>query len=173
MSFTQKFTVFALALIALLVMPIAARAGGFVCVSVDDDTRIDVYLTAIDPNGPAPTASKLVVTDPNRTPRYRHVATFDEADGVLQTSGTQIHALVDLTKAGTSRAGERIGGTKLGLLTGLVLDIDVSYQEPIEEGVRYAAEVTYLKKSGQELHQDFDCNLFKGTSPDKVQVVPQ
>jgi hypothetical protein len=165
-------SVSALLLAAFLALPATAKADGFVCISVDDDTRIDVYLTEIDTQGPAPTASKLVVSDPNRTPRYRHIATFDVADGQLQTTGTQIHALVDLSKPGTARGGERIGGTKLGLLTGLVLDIDISYQEPIKEGVRYSAEVVYLKKSGQELSQDFDCNLFKGTSPDKVQVIP-
>ncbi|MES2963676.1 MAG: hypothetical protein V4760_07275 [Bdellovibrionota bacterium] len=172
MSFNMFRTVSALILAAFLGLPAIAKADGFVCISVDDDTRIDVYLTKFDTDGPAPTASKLVVSDPNRTPRYRHIATFDVADGVLQSTGTQVHATVDLTKPGTARAGERIGGTKLGLLIGLVLDIDVSYQEPIKEGVRYSAEVTYLKKSGQELTQDFDCILFKGTSPDKVQVIP-
>lgn len=166
-------TVSALILAAFLTVPVSALADGFVCVSVDEDTRIDVYLTELDPEGPAPSASKVVVSDPNRTPRHRHIATFTVEDGLLQTSGTQIHAIVDASKPGTSRGGERIGGTRLGLLSGLVLDIDVSYQEPIEEGVRYAAEVTYLKKNGEQLNQDFDCNLFKGTSPDKVQVIPQ
>ncbi len=157
---------------AFLLAPMAAHADGFVCLSVDEATRIDVYLSGLDTQSPEPRATKLVVSDPNRTPRYRHIATFEAEEGVLETSGTQIHGIVDLLKKGTSRAGERIGGTKLGLLAGILLDIDVTYQEPIEVGVRYSAEVAYVKHSGQELRQDFDCTLFKGTSPDKVQVLP-
>jgi len=176
MNFIIRFgsirAVSTLLLTAFLGLPSLAHAAGFVCIDVDQDTRIDVYLSSLDPQGPAPVATKLVLLDPSRSAKRQNIATFDVNDGLLQTSGSQVRAVVDLTKPGTSRGGERVGGTRLNQLEALVLNIDVSYEEPINEGARYSAEVTYVKKNGQELHQDFDCNLFPGTTPDKVQVVP-
>ena len=160
-------------LAALMFSAKAAHADGLVCVSVDEDTRIDVYLAPASPTDHATKiVSRLEISDPNRTPAHRLIATFDVADGVLATNGGDVLATVDLSKAGSSRAGQRVGGTRLGSLKSILLDIDISYEEPIDQGTRYAAEVTYAKKNGEKLHQDFDCSYFPNQSPNTVSIKP-
>ncbi|MES2856957.1 MAG: hypothetical protein V4692_13905 [Bdellovibrionota bacterium] len=145
-----------------------AWASGFICMSVDEDTQIRVEFTPIHPDGSnrEPRIKEMTVSDPNVTLPYQHIATFFAADGVLTNDGGLIEGVVDLRFPGTSRRGERIGGTKLGALKTITLDIDFSYTEPSNDGSHYAAQATYLKRNGESLNQDFDCVLFMDSEGD-------
>lgn len=135
----------------------SAQAAGFSCMSVDRNERMDLFFDSLEAGAPA---TELVVMNPNVSKRRRHVATFSAADGLLKTDGRAVEALVDTSFPESSRKGERIGGTTLGALALVRLDIDA--QEQLLAGHAFAAQATYVKKSGQELTQDFDCLVFEG-----------
>jgi hypothetical protein len=158
----------AAALVATFASLATASASGFNCVSVDEDTKITVTFTPIHPDGShrEPRVKDMTVSDPNLTKPFQHIATFYATDGLLTNDGGNIEAVVDLRYPGSSRAGERVGGTKLGALKTITLDIDFTYTEPHNDGSHYAAVTTYLKRNGETLTQDFDCVLFMDTVAD-------
>lgn len=149
-----------------------AWGSGFDCTSVDEDLQIRVVFTPIHPDGShrEPRVKEMTVLDPNLTAPFQHVATFLAADGLLTNEGGNIEAVVDLRFPGSARAGERIGGTKLGSLKTVTLDIDFSYTEPSNDGAHYAAQAVYLKRNGESLEQDFDCVLFMDSELDRELV---
>ncbi|HVK60759.1 MAG TPA: hypothetical protein VM432_04375 [Bdellovibrionales bacterium] len=157
-----------LLLASIVSMAPNAFASGFNCTSVDQDTMIEVVFTPIHPDGShrEPRVKQMTVSDPNVTEPFRHIATFLASDGLLTNEGGSIEAIVDLRFPGSSRKGERLGGTKLGALKTITLNIDFTYTEPTSNGAHYAAEATYVKRNGEEFQQDFDCVLFMDSTLD-------
>lgn len=150
------------ALLVVLLFTSMAKAEGFICHSVDQDARIDVYFDPADPAaGRGPRARSLVISDPMVSAKRSLVAQFDAADGVLVNEGSVVTAYVDLTNPKSSRRGEKIGGTVLGALKSILIDIDYSYQESVQDGTRFSAMVVYTKVNGDELVQDFDCVRYR------------
>jgi hypothetical protein len=135
-----------------------AHAEVFSCQSVDQDTRIEVYFDApIANDDRGPRARAVVASDPTVSPRRSLIARFDAVDGLVNNSGSVVVAYVDLNNPKSSHKGERIGGTRLGSLRSILIDIDHSYQEAVVDGARLSASVVYTKTTGEELQQDFDC----------------
>lgn len=166
---TQKFGAFVLSvfLTGVISAPLSAYASGFLCVSVDQDTQIEVYFSSASSELEEPPVERMEIKDLMVSPRHQLIAKFHAADGVLSKSGNTIVAHVDLSLPDSSRRGERVGGTVLGALRSIQMEIDFSYQEPVQDGTRFAALVTYLKRNGEELAQDFDCNRY--SDPKKMQ----
>lgn len=142
---------------AMLASPAFAGTTTFSCTSVDQDTQIDVTFETHEETE-ASSVHRMVLLDPNVRQERQHIATFYAADGVLKAAGSTIVATVDLTKPESSRAGERVGGTRLGALDSIVLEIDFSYTENLNHERKFSGLVTYRKKNGDELMQDFDCS---------------
>lgn len=135
----------------------SALASGFSCMSVDRNERMDLFFDSLEEGSQA---TELVILNPNVSRRRQHIATFSAADGLLKTQGRSVEAMVDTSFPESSRKGERIGGTTLGSLASVKLEIDA--QEQLLAGKAFAAQATYLKTSGQVLTQDFDCIVFDG-----------
>lgn len=158
-------TTFAMILLAAFAVPSLARAEGFTCTSVDQDTKINVYFEpGTGHNESGPRASKMIISDPTVKPKNQFVAAFKAVDGLLNNSESVIVAYVDLSNPLSSRRGERVGGTTLGSLHSIILDIDYSYQEPVKFGTQLAGQVIFLKNNGEELTQDFDCIRYDDVS---------
>lgn len=148
--------------LAVLLLPTLSQASGFVCASVDQDTKIIVHFDANPaPDDSGPRALKMIMLDPTVSVRNQLIAQFSSADGLLNNSRGVIVAYVDLNHPDSSRRGERVGGTVLGALSSIILEIDYAYEEPLAEGEQFSGQVVYLKRNGKELTQDFDCTHFK------------
>lgn len=144
-------------------------ASGFTCLSVDRDTRINIMTD--HPNA-GQIAQSLIVIDPSASTAKQVIATFAINDGLLQTTATEFSTLftahVDTSFPGSSRAGRKVGGTNLGSLESISLEVQtVTERRPtplFDDGSMFAAQAIYKKKNGQELKQDFDCLLFLSES---------
>lgn len=155
---TGALTLFASVLLVSLTAT-TAQASGFSCMSVDRTERMDLFFDSLEDGSQA---TRLMILNPNVSKRRQHVATFNAADGLLKTEGRSVEAVVDTSFPESSRKGERLGGTTLGALSMVRLEIDA--QEHLFAGKTFAAQATYLKLSGEVLTQDFDCLAFDGLS---------
>ena len=160
---------FVAAFLILFLTGAPAFASGFTCLSVDRDTRINIMTD--HPNA-GQIAQSLVVIDPSATAAKQVIATFAIDDGLLKTTATEFGTLftahVDTSFPGSSRAGRKVGGTNLGSLDSISLEVEtVTERRPtplFDDGSMFAAQAIYKKKNGQELKQDFDCLLFLAES---------
>jgi hypothetical protein len=131
----------------------------FVCTSVDEDTQIIVTYSQSSDQAMGPRAVEMSVLNPSISEPNRLTARFQQQTGLLNNSGSVVVGYVDLSSADSARRGRKIGGTVLGALHSIVLDIDISYAQQSLNGTnnRYAAQAVYLKTNGQKLTQDFEC----------------
>lgn len=142
------------------------------CVSVDGDTELDILFQIEEDRY---RSVWMVASDPTVAPENSEIARFEAAEGLLSNSDTLVVAHVDLRNPKTGRKGERIGGTVLGALKLIMLDLDVDLFElnasaaaagtasagtPVETlGVpaKFSAQATYFKRNGDQHVQDLDC----------------
>jgi len=143
------------------------------CVSVDGDTEIDILFQIEEDRY---RGVWMVASDPTVTPENSEIARFEAADGLLSNSDTLVVAHVDLRNPKTGRKGERIGGTVLGALKLIMLDLDVDLFELNASAVaaggaasagtsveasgvpaKFSAQATYFKRNGDQHVQDLDC----------------
>lgn len=143
--------------LALLAGPLESRGEGFLCLSVDQNTRIEIYFSPESESASYSAIDKMVLKDPLVSPKRQLIAKFSAQDGLLEFDGNVITAYVDIQHPDSSRRGERIGGTVLGALARIEIEIDFSYAEPVQDGTRLSAQATYIKKNHEHLIQDFDC----------------
>jgi hypothetical protein len=149
----------------------AAQAHGFVCTSLEQNTQIEIHLTGTgaltrdsQDYRPALRAKLMIVKDITLNPKRQLVAKFSSKDGLLRTKESSFIGRIDPKHPDTSNAGKRIGGTRLGLLETITVEIDYSFQEKVSQGVRLAGQVTYSKTNGDELAEDFECVYFSDAS---------
>ena len=142
------------------------------CVSVDGDTELDILFQIEEDRY---RSVWMVASDPTVAPENSEIARFEAAEGLLSNSDTLVVAHVDPRNPKTGRKGERIGGTVLGALKLIMLDLDVDLFElnasaaaagaasagtPVETlGVpaKFSAQATYFKRNGDQHVQDLDC----------------
>ncbi len=159
-----------LALFAFALMTMTgfrAQALGYACLSVDQDTRIDVVMNEVNVSAPA---QRMIILDPTLSEEKQLTANFKLEEGFLSSEdfevGHRFTAKVDPATFGSSRGGRHIGGTVLRALDTVVFEIQtVTQKQPLQtlaEGSMYAAQAMYIKKNGENLTQDFDCRLFLG-----------
>ena len=146
----------------LLISSSQAFAAGYTCLSVDGDTQVIVYFVPETATPVAPVAKQVVFIDPTLSKKTQVSALFESAKGVLKTQAAQggvvYHSVVDSAQ----RPGKHLGGTRVGFLSQVAISVQIAAENirTLTEGRIYSAEVTYTKKSGQALAQDFDCTLF-------------
>lgn len=132
-----------------------------VCQGLDGDV---VFQILVDKSKPVPRALAMRVVDPTVSPAYEEIALFDAADNQLGSEADEflrVTGIVDLKNPRTGRKGERIGGTVLGALRSVAVDLEINFTEIPNPRRRHAGIVTYLKKNGEELTQDLDCRRQK------------
>jgi hypothetical protein len=151
--------------VAILATVIAssALAAGYSCLSVDRDTRVDIFMDAPGSGR----AEKIVFMDPTLTPRSQVIVEFSSADAQINSeplsSGVRF---VSTFSEDLDHPGKRLAGTKIGLLSAVSIEIQTATAHKkfqcLSEGSVYASDVSYLKKDGEILKQEFDCTLFLG-----------
>ncbi len=167
-SFGSKVFVGTLVASLIQLSPAFAHAEGIICQSVDQDLRIEVVFSSIDETSTKTIrsveteahqlkAQLMTIVDPTVSPRRQLIAKFSARDGQLTNTQGLILATVDLSHPDSNRRGERIGGTVLGSLASIMLEIDFRRRERAVYGTRFSGHVTYTKRNGEELSQDFDC----------------
>lgn len=137
----------------------APQSEGVTCLGLDGDVKFEILVDRTYPR--LPVALAMRISDPNVSAEREEIAFFDRADGLLVTDGLQFTGLVSDAHPLTSRRGERVGGTVLGALQKVSVELDIDFTESISPRKRHAATVTYIKKIGEELVQDLDCRRHK------------
>jgi hypothetical protein len=129
------------------------------CLGIDGDVKFEVQVDRTKPSFPIALAMR--VSDPNVSEERQEIAFFDAQDGMLSTNGNEFVGHVSDFHPLTSRRGERIGGTVLGALKQVALEVEIDFTQEPGPRKRHAAMATYLKKNGEELVQDLDCRRQK------------
>lgn len=144
---------------ALVMTGSIASADGFVCQTEDSDLRpvsVKIY-NHVQPSQGTRVSSVMVVSDPQIQAGNKTVAVFTSENGTLQSSGAKYTGKVDLRFVESRSKGELIGGTKLGYLKNIVLDVDFSYALPIVDGEEAQGTLTLIKRNGEELTSAVNC----------------
>lgn len=137
-----------------------AMADGFVCRDLDEKVRVQIY-NYVQPEDGTRTAAVMVVSDNTVQHGRKTIARFTAANGTLSSKYEDDTAYfigdVDLRFSDSSRSGELIGGTRLGELDTITLQIDgFIYSGPMMESgeetvVPQKVEgLLVLKKRGDE-----------------------
>ncbi|MBN8539380.1 MAG: hypothetical protein J0L82_03255 [Deltaproteobacteria bacterium] len=129
------------------------------CLGTDGDVKFEVQIDRT--RALVPIALAMRVSDPNVSLERQEIAFFAAQEGVLSTNGNKFIGHVSEDHPPTGRRGERIGGTVLGALKQIVLEVEIDFTEEPGPRKRHAAVATYLKKNGEELVQDLDCRRRK------------
>ncbi len=149
---------FAMIAFAALVTVTSAKADGFVC-SSDDGLNVKVFNQTEASEGTR-NGAIMVLSNANISSGRKTIATFPADNTLLSQSGASYSAHVDLRYVESSRKGELIGGTKLGQLRDIDLDVDFSYSTPVSAGKKMAALLTLNKRNGAKIEIDMICKRY-------------
>ena len=138
----MKTIVFALTIAAASM----AQAAGFVCTS-ESGLNVKVY-EHTSPEAGTRTAAVMVISDSNVGGGNKTIARFTDANQLLASKSMRYTAKVDLRFADSKRAGELIGGTKLGQLKEIILNVHFSYSNPVPAGTELAGQLALVKRAG-------------------------
>lgn len=133
-----------------------ALADGFVCESQHDGLVIKVY-NHTQPEEGVRNAAVMVASDSTIAQGNKTIAKFTDANLTLGNVGSVYTAKVDHRFNDSNRKGELIGGTKIGNLKYLVLDIDFSYARPVADGQAVRADLTLVKRDGGQIALAMTC----------------
>ncbi len=139
----------------------AAHEEMVLCQGLDGDVVFEILM---DKSSTKPRALSMRVSDPNVLPERQEIAFFDAQDHQLISEYDEvvrIVGLVDLKNPLTGRKGERVGGTVLGALASMTVELEIDFEEVSTSRKRHAGLATYLKKNGEDLVQDLDCRRQK------------
>lgn len=133
-----------------------------VCQGLDGDVVFEIL---VDKSKSKPHALAMRVSDPTVSVQLQEIAFFDVQDQQLESKVedgvVRVIGRVDLKNPLTGRKGERVGGTVLGALGSITVDLDIDFQQTSTPRKRHAGLVTYLKKNGEDFVQDLDCRRQK------------
>ena len=144
-----------LLIISILLTGVQASADGFVCRSTKESLAVAVYNNTSTPA--TRMAEVMVLSDPQIGFGRRTIARFSRDNGTLTNRGARYVATVDTRIKDSSRVGENIGGTKLGYLKEISLDVDFTYSHPVEDGDELEATMVLTKLNGEVSEIEMDC----------------
>jgi hypothetical protein len=131
-------------------------ADGFVCESEDSGLNVEVY-NKVNPDEGTRVGNVMVVSDSSIGEGLQTIAVFRESSGLLVNESSTYTGKVDLRFKETGRAGENIGGTKLGQLAYVVLHVDFKFSKPVLKGTLAKGELILITRNGQQLREDLAC----------------
>ena len=143
-------------LLALVLAPVSAFADGFRCETPNDTLVIKIYNNTDSKIGTRVPA-KIIVSDSRRNFGNKTIATFDGADGLIESDGAKYLVNVDGRFSGSNRGGEDIAGTKLKYLKGMNVRIAYSFDRPLEDGARVSGNVIFTKTNGEKTFRQLVC----------------
>lgn len=143
------------------VLPISPDETQVVCDGVDGDIRFEILLRLTETGRARALAMRL--SDPSVALGRSEIALFQASERTLIFRESVITGRIDPMNPKTNRAGERVGGTRLGELSTLSLDLRWPLAEVAQRqsGRRFGGQALYVKKNGDELVQDLDCARHK------------
>ena len=146
------------AIIALtLLASSSVFADGFVCYS--GNLKVQVY-NEVNASEGTRNAAAMIISDTTVQVGRKTIATFTSDDLQLGNEGADYTANVDSRFSGAERIGELIGGTKLGELKAIVLDIAFSFAAPVAEGTELAATLNLVKENGEIIPLGATCERY-------------
>lgn len=145
-----------LALVALVLSPVSAFADGFRCETPNDSLVIKIYNNTSAEIGTRVPA-KVIVSDSRRNFGNKTIATFDGADGLIESDGAKYLVNVDGRFSGSDRGGEDIAGTKLRYLKTMNVRIAYNFSRPLEDGTRVSGNVVFTKTNGEKTFRQLVC----------------
>jgi hypothetical protein len=144
------------AVLALVLSTNAAMADGFVCKNAEELLTVKVYNNTQPAKGTRSAAAMILSSDAvqlgNKT-----IATFADSTLTLGNQGPVYTANVDHRFNASGRKGELVGGTNIGALKYVVLDVNFSYAQPKANGSRLSAILTLIKRNGAQIDLAMDC----------------
>lgn len=135
-----------------------AQADGFKCIT-ESGLNIKVY-NHTQPASGTRNAAIMVVSDANVGLGNKTIASFSDVKNTLSSKSATYTAKVDLRVLESNRKGELIGGTKLGYLAALVLDVHFSYAAPLAHSEKTTAQLMLVKRDGQKLIEEAVCTRY-------------
>lgn len=142
--------------LAALSLSTVAYADGFVCQTEGEDLLIKAYNHTDAADGTR-NGSVLVLSDPSINAGKKTIARFTDVNETLTNVGASYEAAVDLRFNDTSLKGRNIGGTKLGYIKSIVLDVDFSYAAPVADEEVLPGTLTLIKRDGVQITHTVNC----------------
>lgn len=133
-----------------------AKADGFVCRTLENDLRVNVYNHVMPQNGTR-TGAIMILSNPAVAPGRGTIATFENINELLSNHGPTYVAKVDLRYRNSNRPGEYISGTRLGYVDSILLDVFFSYYNNINRGEILAGQLLITKRDGARIHRNVEC----------------
>jgi hypothetical protein len=146
----------AIVIAAALSLTAVAHADGFVCRTEGEDLVIKAYNHTDAADGTR-NASVMVLSDPSISSGKKTIARFTGVNETLTNVGASYEAAVDLRYNDSSLKGRNIGGTKLGYVKTIVLDVDFSYAAPVTDQEVIAGTLTLIKRDGDQITHAVNC----------------
>lgn len=154
----MKSVITILAALATLTTASLAHADGFEC-RTESGMNLKVYNNTQAQLGTR-TAAIMIVSNENVNYGNKTIATFEQVDGLLSSYRQTYVAKVDLRYSGSNRAGEYIGGTRLGELAYVYLSVDYNYSQPAANGAYLKGWMTLQKRTGEGLAEQAVCRRY-------------
>lgn len=136
-----------------------AFADGFVCENLQQGIRVKVYNHTQSEEGTR-NASIMIISDLTVKNGRKTIATFEDSDSLLTNDGATYTSKVDLRFSGSERKGELLLGTKLGEVKFMILDIDYSFNYPVENGAIVDGEFILKQRNGNVIRTDVVCTRY-------------
>ncbi len=139
----------------------AAKADGFKCEGVNTGINIQVY-NHIHAQDGTRSAAVMVLSDSNVKSDRKTIAKFTDENNTLAYLGYGLfQAKVDLRYIESNKRGENIGGTKLGYLKNINLQIFSQYgSNEIFHGHALDAKIAYVKRNGEINEEKAICTRY-------------
>jgi hypothetical protein len=148
---------FAILLASLMSLP--AFADGFVCENAQQNLKVKVY-NQTNPALGTRNAAAMILSDTSVNGGRKTIAKFTSEDGLLKNNGPEYSAHVDLRFSNSDRKGENIGGTKLGELSDINLNVAFAYPDAIEDGIVIPGTLKLIRRSGDTITLSMDCTRY-------------
>jgi hypothetical protein len=147
------------AMIAIATLSASAHADGFNCQTADQSLNVKL-INHTNAEAGTRVAAIMVLSDPAVSSGRKTIARFQDTNGVLASRSSRYEANVDLRFSDSSRQGELILGTKLGMLDTVIADIDFSYAAPVAAGEEVTGQLTLVKRDGAKIKADLVCSRY-------------
>lgn len=151
----------ALTIMTLVFAATAAQADGFVCKTADGELKVAVY-NQTQPEAGTRNAATMILSNPTLQTGNKTIAKFTSEEGNLvgesTFSGVAMYtANVDLRFANSNREGEYLLGTRLGSVDKVVLEVEFSYENPVEDSAELDGIVSVEKRNGDSTSAPVVC----------------
>ncbi len=145
--------------IALVSVSATAKADGFRCTSDSTSLNVKIY-NEVQPSAGTRNGAVMVLSNPEISFPNKTVATFTSAKGTLENSGSKYTGKVDLRVSESSRAGEFIGKTRLGMLKNVVVALSFNASKPVPAGASVLGWVTLNRRDGNKETYRLNCTRY-------------